>query len=322
MIEVRIFRRLASYLSEKIANKPLPQIAQKVWYVATNLTRQFALFKLFAHPEFAALLHASPSFSYKYLGKQYLARGLTVAQRASCQFHHYRYLQTRCSQDMLQAILRGEVTVFDTCTEAKTYSIAMGMVSPFFFEGEMFLDFRAEGLSLFCLCFTIVPGSIVGSDAADVLLVARLQGARRRHAELSAAAKDLRDVSAAALLVAALQGVAEAFGIAEVAGVGSANQRSFLEDNADSFKRTYDDFFLSLGAAVNKAGFYHSPLPLPEKPLELVKANNRLRTKKRRALKQQVEQEVCRFLQNGVPGPAPAVAHKRFQAQMVDDLVS
>jgi len=317
-----MFRRLASYLARQVADKSPSRIARNLWYVSTNLATQLQIFKLFSHPEFAGLLHNSPSISYKYLGKEYLARGLSIAQRASCQLHHFRYLQARCSPSMLRAIVSRGVMVYETATEGKTYRIAMGMVSPFFFEGDMFLEFFGEDRSLFSLCFTIVPGHIVGSEGADVLLVARLQGARGCHAELAAAAKDMNDVSAASLLMAALQGVAEAFGIDEVAGVTTANQRSYVEENAASFKRTYDDFFLSLGIAVNQAGFYHSRLPLPEKPLELVKANNRLRTKKRRALKRQIALEVCQFLQDGVPGVAPAPARHQFETQVARSLAS
>jgi len=214
---------------------------------------------------------------------------------------------------MLRAIVCQEAIVFETATRENTYRIAMGMVSPFFFEGDMYLGFYAGELSLFNLCFTIVPGSIVGSEADDVLLVARLQGAKARHEELAAAARDLNDASAAAILVAALQGVAQTFGIGELAGVGSMNQRSYVEENAASFKRTYDDFFLSLGLTVNQAGFYQSALPLPEKPLEQVKANNRLRAKKRRAFKRQIALDVCRFLQYGVPNGATAPTRDPFE---------
>jgi hypothetical protein len=56
----------------------------------------------------------------------------------------------------------------------------------------------------------------------------------------------------------------------------------------DSLRRTYDAFFLSVGALQQDTGNYSLPVPLPEKPLELVKRNNRLRTRKRRAFKRHI----------------------------------
>jgi hypothetical protein len=110
------------------------------------------------------------------------------------------------------------------------------------------------------------------------------------------ATKALHDVGPAALLLAALQGLAHAFGISELAGVCATRQSSYTKELSSLYRSAYDDFFAELEAARNPDGFFVSPIPLPEKPVACVKQGHRLRTREKRAFKRRIAADVCRLL--------------------------
>jgi uncharacterized protein VirK/YbjX len=253
-------------------------------------------------PLYAGIVQGDPKFPFRHLKQDYLALGLTASERASCFLHHYSRLNAMLSNNILRQALQGNVLLHEISGKGNSYRITMGLAMESYQEGEMSLFFEAGGAAIFNLGFMIVPGWLVDLEAPDVLMILRLQGEKGCHAQLGLAAKALHDISPAALLVAALQGIAEAIEIRALAGVSATRQSSYTDDCYLSFKRAYDDFFISLETTLEKTGFYYSPLPLHEKPLELVKSNNRLRTKIRRSFKRQVAEDVCRLLRQGDAG--------------------
>jgi uncharacterized protein VirK/YbjX len=287
---------LTRYLAKQLSGHSLAFSARYLWYLSRNAANQVRLFKILALPEFADAAGANPNLLYKYVAGRYLSKGLSMAERASCQAHHYGFLRARLGSSLFREILRSKVTIFEARRGESIYSITIKLSEPMFREGEINMDFCVDGDAVFNLSFTVVPGTVVGSEAADALLISRIQGVKGRRAELCLAAKAFYDISPVALLVAALQGFGQAFGIRALAVVSAKNQCSYSEKNSFSFKKAYDDFMVSIGIPMGKAGFYLSPIPIQEKPLALVKSNNRLRTKLRRSFKRQVAEEVCSLL--------------------------
>jgi hypothetical protein len=54
-------------------------------------------------------------------------------------------------------------------------------------------------------------------------------------------------------------------------------------DGLDDFTTIYDEFWLSMGAReLGDLGYYYTPIPIPQKPLELIKQHHRNRARKRR----------------------------------------
>jgi uncharacterized protein VirK/YbjX len=267
------------------------------WDVTTNFARQAQIFRLLMQPAFAGLVPKEPRLPFKYLSKDYLARGLTVAERAACFVHHYEHLVANLPYNILRRTLHRDLSVLELREGEALYRVTMGLSRCSDIgqdkEGELALKLLVDETQVFVLAFTVVPGSVVGSPSRDVLLISRLQGVRGCYREISSATKAMHEVAPAALLVAALRGVAEACGIREMAGVCAIRQVNYSEDLSSSFKKTYDDFFSELGATRTAANFYSSPLPFEEKPLSFVKKGHKTRTKDKRAFKLQVAQEVC-----------------------------
>jgi uncharacterized protein VirK/YbjX len=285
-------------------------LAGVLWRAVTNIGRHYKVLKLVKLPPYAELAKTDPRFAFKYLTHDYLSRGLTVAERASCFVHHYRCLHARLPEAFLRQILQRDITFVEIREGDNSYGITMGLSRPHDKEGEFSLNLLVGGEIVFVLSFTIVPGKVVGSEAADVLLITRIQGVRGHYRKISAATKALYDVAPAALLLAALQGVGEVLGVGEIACISATDQSAYCEPCASSFKSAYDDFFTELGVKKNAANFFVAQIPLKEKSLMLVKQGHKLRTREKREFKRQIADEVCQHLRDRCQGgsqPPPLV---------------
>ena len=272
------------------------------WHGLTHIgTHREVLRLLLGVPVYAEVAFKKPSFPVKYLAPHYLLRGFTVAERASCFLHHYRRLRAALPQSLLRGILQDDVTIYQIPDGSDRFSLTMGLSKPHDEEGELSLFLRVDGEIVFVLSFTIVPGWVVKSQAAEILLITRLQGIKGAYPPISYATKTLHDVAPDALLFAALQGIADAFGIGEIAGVSASMQSCYTEDCAASFKQAYDDFFTELGIPKSAAGFFRVPLPLQEKPLTFIKHGHKIRTRGKRAFKQQIQLACAGFFEKFAP---------------------
>ena len=65
---------------------------------------------------------------------------------------------------------------------------------------------------------------------------------------------------------------------------------------ARATRHAYDEFWMELGAERATDKFFRSPIPLREKPIDLIKKGHRARTRKKRAMKQQIADAVFRSL--------------------------
>ena len=175
-------------------------------------------------------------------------------------------------------------------------------------EGELSLDLRVDGKVIFNLSFTIVPGWVAKSEAAEILLITRLQGTKGALPQIKLAQEAFHEFFPGKLLLAALQGVAAAFGIWELAAVCAANQKSYEKQYAAIFKRGYDDLFAEVGMVKSAAGLYSSPAPIKGRPLKLLKVRNRSRAKKRWAIRQQIRSACEAFLLGAVDRAAASSA--------------
>jgi hypothetical protein len=81
-----------------------------------------------------------------------------------------------------------------------------------------------------------------------------------------------------------------------MAGVCASRQSSYSEEFSSQYRSAYDDFFTELGVSKSNAGFFVSPVPLPEKPVTLIKQGHKLRTREKRAFKRRIAAHVCRLL--------------------------
>jgi uncharacterized protein VirK/YbjX len=292
------FHTLWRLLAEPAAWSPARLIVRfrKLFLATVHAPYQLRILVTLSHPAYRGLRRVYPRLPFKYLEEQYLVRGFTLRERAACLLHHYRRLKHRLPHRVLRGISDRAAVLMEMRREDTCYAVTMGLPELFQDEGELSLHLQVDGAAVFVLSFTVVPGWVVESKAADVLLITRLQGVPGVFAQIHRVTKALHDVAPGALLVAALQGIAEAWEIREMAGVCARNHRSYEEACAAQLTAAYDAFFTELGAVRNGKELFVSPLPLAQKPLSRVKPGHKLRTREKRAFKTAVAAQVLRTL--------------------------
>jgi uncharacterized protein VirK/YbjX len=269
-----------------------------VWTMARNISTQIRVLGVLSRPAYRQVMKVNPRFPLKYSGLDYLARGLTVAQQAECFIHHYRRLPDLLPENVLLQLLLEDVLLDEIRRGDDLFLVKMGLSRPWDDEGELSLSFEVNGIVVFVLSFTIIPGWVVRSAAQEVVLISRLQGVKGSYDEIQRATRAMYDVAPPALLFAALCGVAEAYGIKAMAGIAGAMKPEFhfYEGEAAHIQQAYDGFFAELGAIRGAADFYLAPMPPPEKPMTSIKPGHKIRTRKKRAFKREIMQRVCLFL--------------------------
>ena len=290
------FLSIVSYFVRQIVCSPV-RLFRVLWRMSTNISEQFSVMQLLRNRAVASYVCANPKFLFKYLPPRYLIRNMSAPTRTTCFLHHYKYLLSQLSDNSLRTILREDVTVFQLQDGEHRFEITMGRSRDIRHsrhvdhEGELSLNLLVDHSHVYVLSFTIVPGWVVGSQTVDVLMITRIQGALGVFPKISQASKAMRGMPADMILMTALRGVAEAFGIREMAGVSAARHLCYCEDDDAIFKKSYDEFFLRVGAARNSADFFIALFPLPEKPLSQVKRGQKTRARARRAFKEQMAME-------------------------------
>ncbi len=276
-----------------------------LWRAAANPGTIWEVRRLFRLPPFAEVTQTNPRFAFKYLTHDYLARSFNVTERASCFLHHYRRLHSLLPDSLLRDILRTDVTLHEITSGGHLFAVTTGLTKPLYCdkEGEFSINLHVDGDLVFMLSFTIVPGNVVNSDSPEVLLISRLQGIVGTYDKIRHATKTLHEVAPGALLLAALQGIAMAFEVGEVASVSATNQSSYCPAYDTVFRSAYDDFFTELGISRNAGGFFSSSVPIVEKPLSFIKQGHKLRTREKRAFRAEITSACAGFFAKALSRP-------------------
>jgi uncharacterized protein VirK/YbjX len=222
----------------------------------------------------------------------YLALSIGDHQKYRCFMTNYSFLTELFQLVSFQKMLYQDIQIFQVRPAEIGYTVTMQISREIHNEGEISLYFRAEREPLYILSFTIVPGDVVHTRNRHVILVSRMQGWGGKLAAIQRATKTMNDTSPQAVLFAGLQGLAQAMGIAHIAGTRATNQVCYYDARAALFEGAYDGFFLSVGASDRGHGFFGLNVPAREKPLAMVKPGHRLRTKVKRAFKRDIARSI------------------------------
>jgi hypothetical protein len=269
-----------------------------LWRALINIGTHRRVIRFLKLPPFRAILIGNPRFAYKYLAPHYLSRRFTLAQRATCFLHHHQRLFDALPERWLNQLLQSGLIVHEFDSAGPRLCLTMGLSRLGDKEGELSLNFEIDGEIVFVISFTLVPGSVVQSQAPEVILLTRIQGTPRAYPQIKKASSLLCDIGLNALLFAALQGVAAAFSIDEIVAVAAVDQSAYSEEFAAHFVKSYDSFYTEAGLTRVASGFFVGRIPIA-KPLELVRRSHRQRTRLQRELKLNTQEACYRFV-NGV----------------------
>lgn len=228
----------------------------------------------------------------QHLGN-YLAMGLPCAARAELLCSNYRFLLDRVRRGFFRTIVDSGIPLWQCDAEGQRCEIRMSFSGGAQREGDLSLGFHFDTARIYTLSFAIGPGSLAAIPAEHALYIGRMQGKGLGLNAIRTATRTCGDIAPAALLLAAAEGIAKALRIDHIVGISAESQTCGSQgDGPRGLLPAYDDFWLAKGGRKVNAQMYHLPVPLPEKPLDLVKRNHRARTLRKRAFKAELRQHV------------------------------
>lgn len=158
-------------------------------------------------------------------------------------------------------------------------------------EGELELRLFLEGEPVMRVALCVVPGSLVGlPEPGPVLFVGSMQGARESRDAVKQLTGLMERTKPHAILLNALQGLVQAWGLAGMVGVSDAGHvYAGYRSLAKRVGVRYDELWQELGAEKRLAPcFWQLPLQWVPRPESEVESKKRSQLRRRNALRQQV----------------------------------
>lgn len=216
--------------------------------------------------------------------RRYLATGFKKKDRRTILKHHYGYVLATASEKFWCSIAQNKLPLWQQTAGENILTIQMSFAGELHHEGDLLLEFLENSVRLYHLSFTVAPGQLTGSSAAHVILVAHVLGTAGRFEAIRRATKACRDIAPPYMLMAALQGLADALNVDVIAGVKNSEQ---ITANSDDSKDVYFDYdaFWRAHLGIEGEKFFLISVPITEKSLALISASHRRRTRLKREFK-------------------------------------
>lgn len=220
--------------------------------------------------------------------------------------NHYNYLTKYVNGDFLTHIFEEKIILWREFSGENLFSITLNFPHASYdddCEGDLSLVFSANGLSLYVMSFTIIPGQVIKIANDQAIFISRVQGLSSHLALLRQATKSFHYISPADLLLVAVQAIALPLNIKAIVGVSTEAQISSRADGTEFFSFDYDEFWRSADAERMNGNMFLLPVPLPEKPIRMIKQTRRSKVLRKRKFKRQLAEQVSgtfsrNFLQN------------------------
>lgn len=216
----------------------------------------------------------------------YLAKGLSARERVQCALSHYHFEETTFNSAYKRAVyLEGGLTLWQHLEDGCSFSIALEAACGANAEGDLSIVLVADGRVLHRLSFSWIDGAAVGVQAPMVPFIARNEG---RWTESGAAFEAFERIfpnnSPSFFCFAAMQGVAQAVGIGQVAAIKCSSHIAYEPNQIKHFANAYDGFWKILGGVEMPGKAWLIALPFYLKPLADMPSKHRKRAAQRREL--------------------------------------
>lgn len=238
---------------------------------------------------------ASPSAaSYRYLRVNYLGGGLPLDTCLSIATSHYRHLASLFSAAVLGQARRQGCALWEKTSDDHRLDIILRYPYEYNFDADLCLTMGLDGKDIYILSFSLCHGRLIGAGDDQVLLIASIQGQSGKMAQIRQATAACQDIAPPQLLLAAAEALAQAVGIAKIAGAGAGTADEAMPDRGAAPQRCFDyDMFWRCitGASIGRR-WYVMALPFEDKPIVSVAAKHRGRTRTRRAIRDQFRADI------------------------------
>jgi uncharacterized protein VirK/YbjX len=248
----------------------------------------------------------TPELHFKYLSN-YLVPGFSVRRRIACLLFHYRFIKG-IREIPYREIMSGErKEIWGKTCENKRYAVSFSSPAEAFREGDLALTFTVQGVRLYRLCFSFIPGRMVGIDEDVVVLVGGSQGKRNTQDVMREAAKTFGEICPATILLLQIMALAKSKGIRTILATSvSGHTSSFVVKREVNASSAYDAFWESNGGVRNGL-FYKLASELVFRPSTAASSSHRARARRKQEKKMRLFVEMLgQFGVNAVPISVPA----------------
>ena len=202
-----------------------------------------------------------PHYVHKYI-HGYLAKGLSKKTRRDILKFHHQFLANHVREDFYEQILERRPVLWSDVIDQDRYVIVMTFSQHGHAEGDLSLSFERNGVSLYTVSFTVVPGSLIDCAAEEVVLVACVQGTPHELAAIGIATRACHRISPAHVLMAGVQGIALGLKIPTIGGV--TNRAQLVKTQRDCIF-DYDAFWETFAFKCKGRIAYEISVPFAEK---------------------------------------------------------
>lgn len=240
---------------------------------------------LFNRPRFRPFFARYPLCIKKVI-YPYLVSSFTKRVRLLVFLNHYRIIWWHFLPGFLNQVLDGGIVLWVRSINGARFCISLSYET-LGTEGELSLVLTRDGENVFSLSFTLVPGKHLEVDAAQVLLISRVQGARD-YEIVRASIKAFGGYRPQEMLIAGARSVAQELGITCLAGIVAQQQICWQKASIEHAFFNYDRFWGEIGGCQFSDRIFLLPLKPRHTPLQEISRAHRAR----KSAQYQLEREV------------------------------
>ncbi len=264
--------------------------------IVFHFHKHIKLMRVMSHPRTRPLVRRHPKIAYKYLVK-YAALNLATRCRLALVTSHYSLVQKFFNDAFSDEVYGDRLSLWKSPQPDFPLSIDLDFPAPFHTEGDLCATMRLGDREVYRMVFILSSGATFGLGEQNVIFITCVQGLTNQ-ATLRGITAECNDVHPADVLMAVVQGIATSLGIATMVGIRDDQQIC----NSGRTYFSYDSFFDEYGALDQKVNAHLIRVPLQRKELALIPAKHRARTRRKRAFRDAISNDVQQTLKPYLTG--------------------
>lgn len=215
--------------------------------------------------------------------RHYVSTRFRGRQRIDAVLDHYRYESRNYDRRYKEAVYReGGLLLWRRWQNGIDYAIRLRS-SDQRQEGANGVFLHAGEVCLSEMSFTWIDGAVFGTEGC-IPFITKNQSVPSSHRELDRFRDAFPHNSPAYFCFSAIQGIAMANGVTQIAGIRHDCQIAYEDAWADSFRNAYTGLWKSFSGVEVDGHAYLMPVPMRPTPIPELKSKRRARALRRRAL--------------------------------------
>jgi uncharacterized protein len=226
----------------------------------------------------------APDLFHHMSRRHYLARNLGLRQRLDFVLTHYRFEDATFNSAYKRKVYREDgLQLWSRNVRGTDVEMRLCLADRYAAEGDLSVLLLVDQERLHCISFSWANAEFARPKQTIVPFITATQGRGRQDVQAQEKFDAAFPQNAPNFVCfAAMQGIAQAIGAAEMLAVSRELQVCFRKENEKHFGNAYDIFWNAVGGVELAACGFVLPVPRPMKQLDELPAKHRRRTAARR----------------------------------------